>query len=51
MLQPEQVLHRFRILMSSPQLLAKTDQEMINYFKCILQTVTGAGQGDAVKRS
>lgn len=41
--------------MSTPQLLAKIDREMIetmsldNYCKYILQTVTGGGQGDAVK--
>jgi O-antigen biosynthesis protein WbqP len=41
--------------MSTPELLAKTDANMIkemslaNYFKFILQTVTGAGAGDRVK--
>jgi O-antigen biosynthesis protein WbqP len=41
--------------MSTPELLAKTDARMIsemslvNYFKFILQTVTGAGAGDRVK--
>jgi O-antigen biosynthesis protein WbqP len=41
--------------MSTPELLAKTDAKMINamslanYFKFILQTVTGAGTGDRVK--
>jgi lipopolysaccharide/colanic/teichoic acid biosynthesis glycosyltransferase len=41
--------------MSTPGLLAKTDAKMIremslaNYFKFILQTVTGAGAGDRVK--
>jgi O-antigen biosynthesis protein WbqP len=41
--------------MSTPELLAKTDAKMIkemslaNYFKYILQTVTGAGAGDRVK--
>ncbi|TPH17048.1 sugar transferase [Litorilituus lipolyticus] len=40
--------------MSSPKLLAETDQEMIksitvkNYFKYIIQTATGSGSGDAV---
>ena len=40
--------------MSTPELLAKTDAKMIremslaNYFKFILQTVTGAGAGDRV---
>ncbi|EJE8693664.1 sugar transferase [Vibrio vulnificus] len=43
--------------MSTPQLLAKTDREMIdtltikNYFKYIIMTVTGSGLGDAVKKS
>ncbi|EKZ9201527.1 sugar transferase [Vibrio vulnificus] len=43
--------------MSTPQLLAKTDREMIdtltikNYFKYIIMTVTGNGSGDAVKKS
>lgn len=41
--------------MSTPELLAKTDSEMIetltigNYFKYILMTVTGSGSGDRVK--
>jgi O-antigen biosynthesis protein WbqP len=41
--------------MSTPELLAKTDAEMIremslnNYFKYIFQTVLGAGAGDRVK--
>jgi lipopolysaccharide/colanic/teichoic acid biosynthesis glycosyltransferase len=41
--------------MSTPELLAKTDAKMIrelslkNYFKFILQTVTGKGAGDRVK--
>ena len=41
--------------MSTPKLLAKTDREMIdtlnlsNYFKYILMTVTGSGNGDRVK--
>jgi len=41
--------------MSTPELLAKADAKMIqemsllNYFKYILQTVTGAGAGDRVK--
>ena len=41
--------------MSTPELLAKTDREMIdnlnlvNYFKFILMTVTGSGSGDRVK--
>ncbi|UPQ88133.1 sugar transferase [Vibrio sinaloensis] len=41
--------------MSTPQLLAKTDKQMIdtlslsNYFKYIFMTVTGSGAGDAVK--
>lgn len=40
--------------MSTPELLAKTDSEMIltfsvaNYFKFIFQTVAGKGQGDKV---
>lgn len=40
--------------MSTPQLLAKTDAKMIedlrlvNYFKLILKTVIGRGQGDAI---
>jgi lipopolysaccharide/colanic/teichoic acid biosynthesis glycosyltransferase len=43
--------------MSTPELLAETDAEMIkmlsisNYFKFILQTVTGKGSGDRVKGS
>ena len=42
--------------MSTPQLLAKTDAEMIsnislaNYFKYIFLTVAGKGQGDKVSR-
>lgn len=41
--------------MSTPELLARTDREMINtldikkYFKYILMTLTGSGSGDAVK--
>ena len=41
--------------MSTPQLLAETDQEMINtlniknYFSYIIQTVVGKGSGDRVK--
>ena len=41
--------------MSTPELLAKTDREMIdtltigNYFKYILMTVSGSGSGDRVK--
>jgi lipopolysaccharide/colanic/teichoic acid biosynthesis glycosyltransferase len=41
--------------MSTPELLAKTDAEMIetlnviNYFKYIIQTVFGKGSGDCVK--
>ena len=41
--------------MSTPKLLAQTDAEMIrtmsvaNYFKFILQTITGKGAGDRVK--
>ena len=41
--------------MSTPELLAQTDAKMLatlnlaNYFRYILQTVTGKGQGDAVK--
>lgn len=40
---------------STPQLLAETDAQMINeltvgkYFSYILQTVTGKGSGDRVK--
>jgi lipopolysaccharide/colanic/teichoic acid biosynthesis glycosyltransferase len=42
--------------MSTPELLAKTDQQMLQqlnigtYFKYILKTLTGKGQGDVVKR-
>ncbi|XXF10710.1 sugar transferase [Pseudomonas sp. D2-3] len=42
--------------MSTPQLLAETDQRMIQnltvfqYFKYILMTVTGSGRGDRVKK-
>ncbi|WP_318462729.1 sugar transferase [Photobacterium leiognathi] len=41
--------------MSTPELLARTDHEMIDtlnmkkYFRYILMTVTGSGSGDAVK--
>ncbi|MFA0542205.1 sugar transferase [Vibrio sp. 10N.222.52.B7] len=41
--------------MSTPELLAKTDKQMIdtltvkNYFKYIIMTATGSGAGDAVK--
>ncbi|MEZ9231513.1 sugar transferase [Vibrio amylolyticus] len=41
--------------MSTPELLAKTDKQMIDtltlkgYFKYIIMTVTGSGSGDAVK--
>jgi O-antigen biosynthesis protein WbqP len=41
--------------MSTPELLAKTDAKMIrelnfnNYFKFILQTITGKGSGDRIK--
>lgn len=41
--------------MSTPELLAETDAKMIrelnlkNYFKFILQTVTGSGSGDRIK--
>ena len=41
--------------MSTPELLAKIDREMIdtltigNYFKYILMTVTGSGSGDRIK--
>lgn len=41
--------------MSTPELLAKTDRQMIDrltlkdYFKYILMTATGSGSGDAVK--
>jgi lipopolysaccharide/colanic/teichoic acid biosynthesis glycosyltransferase len=40
--------------MSTPKLLAETDQQMINaltvkdYFKYIMMTLTGSGAGDAV---
>jgi hypothetical protein len=40
--------------MSTPELLAKTDKQMIDtltlrdYFKYILMTATGSGSGDAV---
>jgi O-antigen biosynthesis protein WbqP len=40
--------------MSTPELLAKTDKEMIdtltlkNYFKYLLMTVAGSGSGDRV---
>lgn len=43
--------------MSTPELLAETDREMIdalsvaNYFKYILMTVTGKGSGDAIRKS
>jgi O-antigen biosynthesis protein WbqP len=43
--------------MSTPELLAKTDAKMIselnlkNYFKFILQTLTGKGSGDRIKGS
>ncbi|MGL4448268.1 MAG: sugar transferase, partial [Shewanella sp.] len=42
--------------MSTPQLLAKVDREMIDsltlrsYFRYILMTATGSGGGDAVKK-
>ncbi len=42
--------------MSTPELLAKTDKQMIdtltlkNYFKYIIMTATGSGSGDAVKK-
>jgi len=42
--------------MSTPELLAKTDEKMIStltisdYFKYILQTVTGSGSGDRVTK-
>lgn len=42
--------------MSTPQLLAETDQRMIqtltisNYFKYIMMTVSGSGRGDRVRR-
>ena len=42
--------------MSTPELLAKTDEKMIftltisDYFKYILQTVTGSGSGDRVTK-
>ncbi|MGL6260728.1 sugar transferase [Vibrio sp. WXL210] len=41
--------------MSTPELLAKTDRQMIDtltvrdYFKYIIMTITGSGSGDAVK--
>jgi hypothetical protein len=41
--------------MSTPKLLAETDQQMIaelsltNYFKFIIMTATGKGAGDRVK--
>ena len=41
--------------MSTPELLAQTDQKMIqnlnliSYFKYIIMTITGSGSGDAVK--
>jgi len=43
--------------MSIPEFLAKTDAKMIselslqNYFKFILQTLTGKGSGDRLKRA
>ncbi|MFQ3192557.1 MAG: O-antigen biosynthesis protein WbqP [Paraglaciecola sp.] len=43
--------------MSTPKLLAETDQKMIatltlvNYFKYILQTATGSGSGDRVTKN
>ncbi|HAS6349118.1 TPA: sugar transferase [Vibrio vulnificus] len=43
--------------MSTPELLAKTDSEMIDtltiksYFRYIIMTVIGSGSGDAVKKS
>ena len=42
--------------MTTPELLAKTDAEMIstmsiaNYFKYIFLTVAGNGQGDRIRR-
>lgn len=42
--------------MSTPELLANTDRQMIetmtlkNYFHYILMTVIGSGRGDAVKK-
>ena len=45
-----------KIDMSTPELLARTDAEMIrtmtifNYFKYILLTVTGGGSGDRVEK-
>ncbi|MEZ8144289.1 lipid carrier--UDP-N-acetylgalactosaminyltransferase [Enterovibrio norvegicus FF-454] len=42
--------------MSTPELLAKTDKQMIdtltlkNYFKYILMTAAGSGKGDAMKK-
>jgi len=44
-----------KIDMSSPELLAKTDKEMIDsltlrlYFKYILMTIIGSGSGDRIK--
>lgn len=41
--------------MSTPELLAKIDKQMIDtlsiedYFKYIIKTATGSGSGDAVK--
>ncbi len=43
--------------MSTPELLAETDANMLatlglaSYFKYIVQTVTGAGQGDRIKKN
>jgi O-antigen biosynthesis protein WbqP len=43
--------------MSTPKLLAETDANMLStlalasYFKYIVQTVTGAGQGDRIKKN
>ncbi len=43
--------------MSTPQLLAKTDREMLDnltlkkYFKYIIMTATGSGSGDAVNKN
>jgi lipopolysaccharide/colanic/teichoic acid biosynthesis glycosyltransferase len=42
--------------MSTPELLAKTDKQMIDtltikkYFTYIIQTATGSGSGDAVNK-
>jgi O-antigen biosynthesis protein WbqP len=42
--------------MSTPKLLAETDQRMIetltlkNYFRYIIMTATGSGKGDAVNK-